>query len=31
MIGTIATFATTAGIIWINRAAYRKIDELDEL
>ncbi|MEK8018599.1 MAG: hypothetical protein VSS75_017140 [Candidatus Parabeggiatoa sp.] len=31
MIGTFATFATTAGIIWLNRAAYKKIDELEEL
>ncbi|MEN8216952.1 MAG: hypothetical protein ABFS56_11390 [Pseudomonadota bacterium] len=31
IIGTIATFAVTAGIIWINKTAYRKIDELEEL
>jgi len=28
---SVAVVLVTGGIIWINRAAYRKIDELEEL
>ncbi|NJN47492.1 MAG: hypothetical protein HC808_14575 [Candidatus Competibacteraceae bacterium] len=28
---SIAVVFTTAGVIWINRSAYRKIDELEDL
>jgi len=31
IICTVATFAVTTGIIWINRTAYKKIDDLEEL
>ena len=28
---TIAVFAVTAGIVWVNKTAYQKIDEMEEL
>ena len=28
---SVAVLFVTGGIIWVNRAAYRKIDELEEL
>ncbi|MCK5521638.1 MAG: hypothetical protein KAI83_00765 [Thiomargarita sp.] len=31
IVGTVATFAVTIGIIWINKTAYKKIDELEVL
>jgi len=31
VICALAVLSVTTGIVWINRAAYRKIDELEEL
>ena len=28
---SIAVVVTTGGVVWVNRTAYRKIDELEEL
>lgn len=28
---SVAVFVITGGVVWVNRAAYRKIDELEEL
>ncbi|MFO1429316.1 MAG: hypothetical protein U1F76_04130 [Candidatus Competibacteraceae bacterium] len=31
VICALAVLSVTTGIVWVNRAAYRKIDELEEL
>lgn len=31
VISTIVAIMTTGGIVWINKAAYRRIDELEDL
>lgn len=30
VVGAIAVLAVTVGVVWVNRTAYRKIDELEE-